>query len=104
MKKMTKTAKGKQTFKQTLSVIKRIQKKQSTPPETGRGWELIFDTVMNVATCECSKTCSLHSKSNYKGLFNQLIALIESSALAKGEKIGAEKERERIRKGGKYGI
>lgn len=78
-----------------------VNHRNPTPPETGREWEATWDKKCedwffgftpdgeeNYYLSECNKETMEEVKS--------FIRSIESSALAQGEKIGAEKERARL--------
>lgn len=72
----------------------------STPPETGKEWKKDFDSRFDYSIIESvirdmgDKATWLDMKKGIKAF----IRSIESSALAQGEKIGAEKMVEKIKK------
>lgn len=79
------TEEKKRTYKQTIALVKKMQKKLSTPPETGMEWEKTFDLCfLGVGNVDWEKV-RLFIK-------EQVIP----SALAQGEKMGREKERARL--------
>lgn len=64
----------------------------ATPPQTGREWEAEFEDLIEKYCMSDDAGCVIPLED-----VKSFIRSIEATARAEGEKIGAEKERERIR-------